>query len=207
MSPSGEPFRAPRGEPYPVAVWFARANAAHDGKLTRKEFIADAEAFFAKLDVNHDGVIDGFENQDYEQKIAPEILPRLGHLNAVDAGYDADAPGVGRQAGTPRHRRGGGQQQRGGGGRSGGPSYEGAAPYSMINEPQAVMGADTNFDGRITLEQWRKVAGERFDLLDKKKQGYLMLAELPKTPVQQIAEQMEAQRKKTDAKGAGDNPR
>ena len=201
ISPSGEPFRARPGVPYPVADWFERANKAHDGKLTRAEFAADAEAFFAKLDTNHDGVIDGFENQDYEQKVAPEILPSVGRLNAVDAGYGPDAPGIGREAGTPR--RHGGGYQGGGGGRRSGQVYEGASPYSLINEPQPVMGADADFDQRITLAEFRKAANERFDLLDKKHQGYLALADLPKTPIQQIQEQIAEERKKKGGHGGG----
>jgi len=202
ISPSGEPFRARPGDPYPVAAWFDRANKAHDGKLTRAEFVADAEAFFAKLDTNHDGVIDGFENQDYEQKIAPEILPHVGRLNAVDAGYGPDAPGIGREAGTP-HRRGGG----GGGRRSSGQVYEGAAPYSLINEPQPVMGADADFDQRITLAEFRKAANERFDLLDKTHQGYLTLTGLPKTPIQQIEAQIAEERKKNKGRKGQDEGR
>jgi hypothetical protein len=197
ISPSGEPFRAKPGDPYPVAAWFAQANKAHDGKLTRAEFVADAEAFFAKLDANHDGVIDGFENQDYEQKVAPEILPHVGRLDAVDAGYGPDAPGVGREAGT-RHRRAG-YQGGGGGGpqrRSSGQDYEGAAPYSLINEPQPIEGADADFDQKITIAEFRKAASDRFELLDKKHLGYLTLADLPKTPVQQVEEQMAKEREK-----------
>lgn len=205
ISPSGEPFRAGPGAPYPVALWFDRANKAHDGKLTRAEFVADAEAFFAKLDTNHDGVIDGFENQDYEQKIVPEILPRVGRLDAVDAGYGPDAPGIGREAGTP-HRRGGGFQG-GGGRRSSRQDYEGAAPYSLINEPQPVMGADADFDQRITLDEFRTAANQRFDLLDKKHQGYLTLTDLPKTPIQQVEEQIAAERKKNRDHGGRDGGR
>jgi len=74
ISPMGQPFHAAPGEPYPVVKWFAQANKAGDGKLTRAEFRADAEAFFHVLDENHDGVIDGFEVNEYEQKIAPEIM-------------------------------------------------------------------------------------------------------------------------------------
>jgi hypothetical protein len=200
ISPSGEPFRVKAGQPYPSIVWFNRANTAHDGKLTRAEFIADAESFFSRLDVNHDQVIDGFENQDYEQKVAPEILPRLGGLNAEDAGYGKDAPGIGRDPGTP-HRRGGGGS---GGGRphKGANSLEGAAPYSYFDEPQPVAGADADFDQKVTLAEFRKAAGERFDLLDKKHQGYLVYAELPKTPIQRATEQAEAERLKHEKKGA-----
>jgi hypothetical protein len=199
ISPSGEPFRAPRGAPYPVAAWFNRVNKAHDGKLTRAEFVADAEAFFAKLDTNHDGVIDGFENQDYEQKIVPDILPHVGRLDAADAGYGPDAPGIGREAGTPHRRSGGG----GGGRRRSGQDYVGAAPYSLINEPQPVMGADSDFDQRITLDEFRRAANQRFDLLDKKHQGYLTLADLPKTPIQQVEEQIAAEERKKNGDHAG----
>jgi hypothetical protein len=74
ISPSGQPFRSARGEPYPVVRWFAQADKNGDGRIDRAEFRADAEAFFRVLDSNHDGVIDAFELQAYEEKVAPEIL-------------------------------------------------------------------------------------------------------------------------------------
>ena len=74
ISPAGEPFRAPPGAPYPVAAWFAGADANHDGALTRDEFVADALRFFTVVDADKDGVIDGFEVSAYEQRIAPEII-------------------------------------------------------------------------------------------------------------------------------------
>jgi len=82
ISPEGKPYRAPPGQPYPVVTWFASADTDHDGKLTLTEFRKDAEAFFTELDANHDGIIDGFELQAYEQKVAPEILPRVEGLAA-----------------------------------------------------------------------------------------------------------------------------
>ena len=84
ISLSGEPFRAPAGAPYPVAAWFGRADSDHDGRLTRAEARADALAFFDRLDKNHDGVLDGLEVQDYEQTVAPEILPRIEGLHAME---------------------------------------------------------------------------------------------------------------------------
>lgn len=74
ISPAGQPFRARRGELYPVAAWFAAANTSHDGRLTRAEVLADATAFFQVLDADHDGVVDGFEVSLYERQIAPEIV-------------------------------------------------------------------------------------------------------------------------------------
>ena len=73
IAPSGESFRAPASEPYPVAAWFARADADHDGKLTESEFIADFMRFFASLDIDHDGTINGQELQRYEAAMGSEL--------------------------------------------------------------------------------------------------------------------------------------
>src|SRR5689334_16176727 len=53
ISPAGKPFRAVQGAPYPVVDWFKEADKNADGKLDHAEFIADAEAFFKVLDINH----------------------------------------------------------------------------------------------------------------------------------------------------------
>ena len=66
VSPFGEPFRSGPGEPYPVAAWFAGADADHDGKLTRAEFLADGVRWFDRLDVNQDGLIGQAEIVAYE---------------------------------------------------------------------------------------------------------------------------------------------
>jgi hypothetical protein len=76
ISPSGQPFRAAAGQPYPVAAWFAQVDKRGDGRIDRAEFRADSEAFFHVLDANHDGVIDPFEMQAYENEVVPEILAR-----------------------------------------------------------------------------------------------------------------------------------
>ena len=78
IAPSGEPFRAARGEPYPVDVWFARADADHDGKLTRSEFRRDFMTYFAVLDVNHDGIVDAKEITRYEEDLVPEVRVGFG---------------------------------------------------------------------------------------------------------------------------------
>lgn len=166
LSPAGEPFHADAGQPYPVSVWFAQADANHDGKLTRDEFRADFARFFKALDQNHDGVIDGVELQRYEQKVAPEVLPRLAQIQGGPPGERSG----GRLAEPPRKK--------------GGPDYDGAAAYSLFNVSEPVAAADTAFDGRITLEEFQATADRRFDQLDKDKNGYLTLDTLPQTPEQ-----------------------
>lgn len=177
ISPAGEPFRAAPGAPYPIADWFAGADANHDGALTRDEFVADAVRFFGVVDADHNGVIDGFEVAAYEQNIAPEIIggaapggmrrgPRgLGVAEGQEAPSDDDM--------SPSRRR----PQRTN-------VLQGASLFGLIAEPEPVMAADGNFDRRITKDEATKAARTRFALLDTDKDGLLKLAELPKTPVQ-----------------------
>jgi hypothetical protein len=186
ISPAGEPFRADPGQPYPVAAWFAGADADHDGVLTREEFVADALRFFAVLDLDHNGVIDGFEVSNYENQIAPEILGAFrdaGQGSRGGPGAGGGPPGGGRGRGGPP----GGGGHGGGGKRGGGPMggmLQGATPYSLLAEPQPVMGADADFDRRITRDEAAKAARARFALLDTDGDGRLRLADLPRTPAQ-----------------------
>lgn len=196
IAPDGKPFRGPPGQPYPVAAWFAQADADHDGKLTLAEFRADAERFFRELDTNHDGVIDGFEAQAYEQTVAPEILPRveglvagegmdlsLGHNGnrRTDAGPDIGSSRTAR----PRGPAVAGDQRP-----------QGAGVFGLLNEPQPVAACDADFDGKITLAEFLAAADRRFAALDTANRGYLTLADLPKTPAQLAGERAAARRAK-----------
>jgi hypothetical protein len=194
ISPSGQPFRAKRGEPYPVAAWFAAANAKHDGRLTREEFRADAAAFFKVLDANHDGVIDGFEVQRYEREIAPEINPEIENLHFGE-GMDLS---LGRRDsdGEPRRPEIGKGATISDKTEAGDRRPEGAGLFGLLNEPEPVAAADVNFDSRITLTEFLAAADRRFDALDRKGLGYLTLDALPKTPVQAALERLAAQKAK-----------
>ena len=160
ISPFGEPFRGGGG----LEAWFVRTDADHDGALTRPEFRADAVAFFKRLDANHDGRIDGFETQDYERVIAPEI---------TTFSFGGEGRGGRRGGGGPAMR-----------GMPGGGGLQGAARFSLINEPQPVSGADLDLDGKVTLDEWMRAAGRRFDLLDKAQTGRLTRETLPPLPGQ-----------------------
>ena len=74
FSPHGRPYRAPAGAPYPIVNWFKDANLKGDGKLSLDEFVADAAAFFAVLDLKGEGVLGANEIAIYEHNIAPEVL-------------------------------------------------------------------------------------------------------------------------------------
>ncbi len=183
ISPSGQPFRAVAGQPYPVAVWFAQADKNGDGRIDRAEFRADAEAFFRILDTNHDGVIDPFEMQAYENQVVPEIL---GAFRVPEGGEGS----VGEDPAL-RNRPGGGAR-RGLFGMGRRPPDDpdadsvasGAAPFELIRDPEPLAAADLALDGHITLAELMTVTNRRFDRLDKKGLGYLTLADLPKTLAQ-----------------------
>lgn len=204
ISPAGKPYRAASGEPYPVAAWFAQADADHDGRLTLEEFRQDALAFFAELDTNHDGVVDGFEVQAYEQKVAPEILPRVEGL-AAGEGMDLSlGRGGGDRNGQPVIGSNGAARRAGAARQAAGDRVtQGAGVFSLLNEPEPVSAADASFDGKITPKEFLAAADRRFAALDSKSRGYLTLADLPKTPVQVAIEQAAIRRAKAArARGA-----
>ena len=135
ISPSGEPFRPSTASPNGFEAWFVKVDTNHDGKIERAEFRADAEAFFKRLDTNGDGVIDGFEIAAYERAIAPEVTAQ----NEV-----AEAGG----------------------------SWS-LAPATLLSEPEPVSGADLELNSKINFAEWMVVTDHRFDMLDKKRLGFL----------------------------------
>ncbi|HEY5107604.1 MAG TPA: EF-hand domain-containing protein [Caulobacteraceae bacterium] len=143
ISPSGEPFRSPAGAAASFEAWFARVDTNHDGRIDKAEFEADAMAFFRKLDLSGDGVIDGSEIGAYEKTIAPELIARS---DEGEAGHDAYV--------------------------------------SLLNEAEPVSGADLSLDLRITAPEWRAAADRRFAALDAAGRGFLdhdaLLARLPR---------------------------
>lgn len=170
ISPAGEPFRAPPGVPYPVKAWFDGADANHDGALSRDEFVADSLRFFAVVDVDKNGVIDGFEVSNYETRIAPEIIggmaPGATRRGPMGQGPDGEDAPRRRPLGTN--------------------VLQGAALFGLIAEPEPVMASDGDFDRRITRDEATRAAKTRFALLDTDKDGVLKLEELPKTPAQTV---------------------
>jgi hypothetical protein len=168
ISPSGEPFRGGDG----LAAWFARADADHDGAVTLAEFEADAMAFFKRLDADGNGVVDGFETQAYERTIAPEIARLDFGLGVGGERRPRRGHGPGGKAAAPRD---GVSVQVD---RASGVGREGAARWSLIDEPEPVAQADANVDSRVTAAEWRRATLRRFQALDTAKTGRLTLGAL-----------------------------
>jgi hypothetical protein len=67
-------------------------------------------------------------------------------------------------------------------------SRAGAGLYGLLNEIQPVMGQDSDFNRRISKAEATAAAKDRFALLDKDKDGKLVLETLPVTPLQKALE-------------------
>jgi hypothetical protein len=225
FSPHGRPYRAPAGAPYPVVDWFKDANRKGDGKLGLDEFVADAAAFFAFLDLKGAGELGTQEIAVYEREIAPEVLgmrvtvysdgqrrvrpdePRLwlaqyGPMSGGPFGQGG-GQGQGEGQGGPQINHGGGDPSQNGGvlpqdAQPNAPSSpnqdpdagSGAAPYSLIEEPEPVTAADTDylFRGIVRKANFLAHAHDNFAVLDTERSGYLTLASLPQSPVQKLLE-------------------
>jgi hypothetical protein len=61
-------------------------------------------------------------------------------------------------------------------------ALQGAARYSLLNMPEPVAAADADFNRSITLDEFRRAAIQRFQLLDTAHQGRLTLAQLEAVP-------------------------
>lgn len=167
VSPMGEPFRAPKGQPYPSTAWFAVADTNHDGTIDRGEFIADADRFFKTLDRNHDGTLDPDEVVAYERDVAPEIALYGPPTRDVMTPFDRRRPANGES------------------------DYYGplgAGRYSWLNIPEPVASADEEVDRMISARDFRGAAGHRFEMLDPDGRGHITLKDMPKTPMQQTLE-------------------
>jgi hypothetical protein len=160
IAPSGQPFRSAPGQPYPVVQWFQQADRNHDGKIDRQEFRDDAAGFFHVLDRSGAGVLSDSDIDQYEKVLVPEL--GATDPNAAES-LDADQN---KLSDAP----------------------QGAAYYSLINDAEPVRSADQSFIGRITLKMFLQRADQNFDTLDDKGRGYLTLEDLPRTPVQKVAQ-------------------
>lgn len=166
IAPSGETFRAPAGEPYPVARWFAGADANHDGKLTEVEFDADFMRYFNSLDLDHDGVVDSTELERYEQS-TPELHTGAFAVDSYDAGGGEDENGE--------------KRARSLGSYMGANSPQGAGRFDLLRIPEPVASMDVTLKGRVNRQEAQDAAEYRFSLLDDQHRGYLALADLPET--------------------------
>ena len=177
ISPIGEPFRSHSTSDDTLADWFRQADRNNDGILTPAEMQADADRYFAILDANHDGEIDPDELVHYEWQVAPEIqvMSKTRRARGEPApqekrrgGWQA---GMGSDEDDPRPNHDMRRRERQDG-------FQGAARYSLLNIPEPVAAADSDFNRGISQSEFREAAATRFRLLDGQNAGVLTLSQL-----------------------------
>jgi hypothetical protein len=161
ISPFGEPFRPRKPDQDTMADWFHQADRNGDGILTPAEMQADADRFFEHLDTDHNGFIEPEEMVQYEWEVAPEI-----QVNSRWRGSGANAGA--KVAAAPKRHMGDNSDY----------VLQGAGRYALLNLPEPVAAADTNYDRAVSRAEFSQAAADRFTLLDRGHRGGLALADL-----------------------------
>lgn len=146
----------------------ARADTNGDGMISRAEYMAQAEARFARMD----------KNGDAEHKIthADFMAKAEARFAKLDANGDGQiSPDEMKAAMERMHERMGGRHGPGGHmmppppGGPGGPGRHGPGMLERL---------DTNHDGKISRDEMRAPVDRHFDKLDTNHDGFIDQAEL-----------------------------
>ena len=168
FSPNGEPLNGgPLGRPTCKAAltrWFERVDGNHDGVLGHAEFMDDAAAQFARMDIDGNGYLVSEELDRYRLPYRQEG-PVMRHVR--DPAADGEEGEVRHHRARPQGSDGAGGQGRGGGG-----SAEVADP---------VMSADLNNDFKVTPGEFTFQAERIYRTLDAAHDGRVTLEAVLKT--------------------------
>lgn len=165
LSLMGEPFRGEVGGPQPLANWFAVADRNRDGAVSLPEMLEDATRFFKVIDVDGDGVIVPSEMARYETEIAPARVRFEGGLRPVRSADKSDNYG----SSSSYNEEENGRRSRGG---------RRFRDLQYLEVPQPIMMADTDFNQRVTADEFAKMATKRFSKNDKNNDNLLQPNEL-----------------------------
>ena len=185
VSPFGELFFSEPGQAWPIADWFAGADADGDGQITVQEFTADGLRVFRSLDTRRDDRLTPDEIAVYEEAVTaararlPGMEPgRRGQTRRPSGFTSSSQLGLGQ---PPAQRRGARPQAP-----TGPLAYGPIAAAGFFNYPQPVKAADLDTNQTVTAQEWTQATNRWFTALDTNRDGVLTLAELPRTPLQQI---------------------
>ena len=188
ISPMGEPFRATEPGQHGIDLWFAGADADHDGKMSRDEYMADATRFFSRLDANQDDSATSAESTALLERYAPEALgvidnrppirdQPLGPQNDRHHRRDPDDPEIAEGGAHPS-----GPGQALGGISRPTVTRQGAGRFGLLDVIEPVMTCDTDFNRRITRDEFSACAARRFALIDANHDGFFTLDEAGARP-------------------------
>ncbi|MFD1788731.1 EF-hand domain-containing protein [Sphingomonas floccifaciens] len=137
----------------PVAPKPAKADANGDGQITRAEFLARAEASFARQDTNRDGIL----THDERRAGKPPKRAAAAMGGPYAPAQEMTAP---RPEGVMPGRRGGGVRGPGDG----------------------LARLDTDGDGRVTRAEFDTGSQARFDRMDTNRDGTIDATEMAALP-------------------------
>lgn len=185
VSPMGEPFRGQPTRAAALEAWFVQADKDGNRSLSVGEMQADAARYFAVLDRTKDREIDPDDINHYESAVVPEIRmmgagrpTQVRYTRVPDGGSTVDqGTGGGGLAGSQAADRNTGVTGRV---RKSAPDHglKGAGWLGLLNIPQPITSADSNFNRGISESEFLKAASTRFVLLDTDRNGTLSLGEL-----------------------------
>ena len=156
ISPMGEPFRSRSDSDDALTRWFRQADKNADGLIDAAELQADADRFFALLDTDHNGEIDPVELNQYELEVAPEIQTAMKTMRGPGGDKKKNREKLDDMLGLTG-------------------ALQGAARYGLLNLPEPVAAADTDFNRGISTSEFKLAAARRFELLDTGHTGKLTL--------------------------------
>lgn len=165
-SPNGEPLNGGPLDhppcPEAMSAWFARVDANHDGVIDASEYLADARRQFAAMDLDGDGEITPAELAQYRAPYENDTM--------------AAQPGAAETSAQPNGGEGRRRQRHNG---AAGSRSSGAGAGTDQADP--VMVADVQLRFRVSLAEFLAFETRKFAALDKDGDGRLTKDELLQT--------------------------
>ncbi|MGE0830180.1 MAG: hypothetical protein AB7O04_12625 [Hyphomonadaceae bacterium] len=166
LSPSGEPFRISEAGVPGLDLWFDAADADDDARLTADEFRADARRFFAEVDADQNGLATSPEISTLREARAQQLETVMAARGNPDPSLNRQGPLWTPQTGfVDRRRRGDAGPRR-------------VLVQFLLNEREPVLASDSDFNRRVTMDEFIAATDDRFRLLDINADGALTVSEL-----------------------------
>ena len=150
-----------------LSAWFDRLDVGHTGAIGLPAFLADAQAQFARMDLNHDGFVTPDELSVYRR---PFLVGREDDPPPPAQAVDSEPTGWGRRGQSPE------RPQPGGGGNLDRQYRSSSPPVDISADP--VMSADTKLNFKVSTDDFLAQAKDVFRGLNAAHDGRLSRAEV-----------------------------
>ena len=162
VSPNGQPFRFAGSSTTLLRPWFEAADADHDARIARAEFIADAVRFFTEVDADHDGAATSPEVSAVRRERAPELETWISYAGGPTERrrpprWTPEDGFVREQSNRPPPR---------------------IVVANLLNEREPVLASDADLNRLVTRAEYEAATADRFRRLDTNADGALAMGEL-----------------------------